>query len=107
MILDSDLMSINSAKQLRRSEEKSQLEAESQRKVDSAILDSAKRAKIQVELLEKQLVETQKTNGLLVKQATDAALDARKSRKIAWLSVVIALLSIVATVIIGLLSRCK
>jgi biopolymer transport protein ExbB/TolQ len=103
MIFDVDPMSINSAKQLRRREEMRQLEADRQREVDSAILDSAARSKMQVVILEKQLVEARRTNELLVQQATDAALDARKSRNIAWLSVGISILAIIATVAIGVL----
>lgn len=101
MILDSDLMYINSAKRASEYGRMRESEADRQREVDSAILDSAARSKMQVVILEKQLVEARRTNELLVQQATDAALDARKSRNIAWLSVVISILAIIATVVIG------
>ena len=96
-----DITKISSARQAYEAEKAEKAELARQHARDAATLDLGKQAKSQTVMLRAQLSESQKTNELLVQQATDAVLDARKSRNIAWLSVVISILAIIATVVIG------
>ena len=99
---DRSLADICSAKQLAEIEESKraferavQVEKERKRKVGEATIELNERATQQNEILKAQLVEVQKVNELLVKQAADSARDAKRSLIVAVASLIVAILALV------------
>ena len=100
------LMGISSARQLFEFNKKQhaledavQAENERKRKVGEATIELNEQTKAQNEILKAQLVEAQKANELLLKQAKDSAMSARVSRWIAIASLVATVVSIVVMLV--------
>lgn len=74
-------------------------EAERRRKVGAATIELNERTKQQNEILKAQLIEVQKANELLVKQAADSARSARTSQWIAIVTLIVSVISIVVMLI--------
>ena len=96
------LAGVSSARQLfefnkrrRAFEDAVQAENERKREVGEATIELNEQTKKQIEILERQLIEAQKANNLLVKQAADSARSARISRWLAIASLVVAIASLV------------
>lgn len=93
---------VSSARQLaeiedyRRAQENAvRAESERKRRVGEATIELNERTRQQNEILKAQLVEAQKANELLVKQAADSARDARRALIVAIISLLVAALSLV------------
>lgn len=69
-------------------------ESERKRRVGEATIELNERTRQQNEILKAQLVEAQKANELLVKQAADSARDAKRALIVAITSLLVAALSL-------------
>ena len=103
---DKSLADICSAKQLagideanRAIERAAQAESERKRKFGEATIELNEQAKRQNEILKAQLVEAQKANELLVRQAKDSAKSARVSLWIAIASLIVTVASLVVMLV--------
>lgn len=92
---------VSSARQLaeiedyRRAQENAvRAESERKRRVGEATIELNERTRQQNEILKAQLVEAQKANELLVKQAADSARDAKRALIVAIISLLVAALSL-------------
>ena len=92
---------VSSARQLaeiedyRRAQENAvRAESERKRRVGEATIELNERTRQQNEILKAQLVEAQKANELLVKQAADSARDAKRALIVAITSLLVAALSL-------------
>ena len=100
------LADICSARQLAKVEESNraferavQAENERKRKIGEATIELNEQTKMQNEILKAQLVEAQKANELLVRQAKDSAKSARASLWIAIASLIATVASIVVILV--------
>lgn len=92
---------VSSARQLaeiedyRRAQENAvRAESERKRRVGEATIELNERTRQQNEILKAQLVEAQKANELLVKQAADSARAAKRALIVAIISLLVAALSL-------------
>lgn len=83
----------------RKRESAEQEERDQRRRMEQATIAMTEEAKMQNELLNAQLVEAQKANEFLVKQATDSARSAKVSQWIAIASLAVAVISVIVTVV--------
>ena len=97
MSVDIDMLPLmqyaNSAKSLAGFQKELEAKQAHQRQMDEAALRLNAQADAQIRLLATQLMEVQKANATLVKQAADSAKSARLSQYIALASLIVALIS--------------